>query len=192
MYDKDRILEPLFYTDSLTPFVKNKGTIRNYLNEIIRKSNEKNIPYNVSMTTMYERGILTEGIYAYRSMPLILGMAKETKGFGRQDWGIMVVQKRPTGFFYATFAHLLKLNPNDTASKKGSNLVALSNKKQYKTQVKLFKEKDMGEILVMSNSAAWNDFKPLKDNLVVCTTTPYLIKVYTPLRLGEMMNWIDF
>mgnify|MGYP000205124406 CR=1 FL=1 len=58
MYDKDRILEPLFYTDSLTPFVKNKGTIRNYLTEIIRKSNEKNIPSNVRIWVV---GIELEG-----------------------------------------------------------------------------------------------------------------------------------
>ena len=192
MYDKDRILEPLFYTDSISPFVKNKGTIRNYLNEIIRKSNEKNIPSNVSMQTMYKRGVLTEGIYAYRSPPLILTNKKTERAFGRQDWGIMVIQKRPTGFFYATFAHLLKLNSNDLPATKGSNLVALSNKKQYKTQVKLFKEKNMGTINIIDDDASWNDFKSVKDNKVIATTTPYVIKIYTPLRLGEMMNWINF
>ena len=183
MKSKDEILAPLYYTDSLKPALMYNNTIRSYFDKIIRNSNEKNIPKSISLFNQWYWGGLKEGIYAYYSGPTL------RKGAGRNDWGIIVIQKRKEGFFYATYAKLLKIE-NGKSPKKGKDFINLNKKTKFISQYNYVQNNRQGYVNT-ANLNNWSNFKLMSedDELVTALNSERVVNIHKPLKLGKMMNW---
>ena len=184
MKSKDEILAPLYYADSLKPTLMYNNTIRSYFDKIIRNSNEKNISESISLYKQWESGNLKEGIYAYYSGPAI-----RKNGVGRNDWGIVVIQKRKEGFFYATYAKLLKIE-NGQSPKKGKDFINLNKKTKFISQYN-YVQKNGQSYSNTANLNNWSNFKLMSegDDLVTALNSERVVNIHKPLKLGKMMNW---
>ena len=188
MKSKDEILAPLYYADSLKPILMYNNRIRSYFDKIIRNSNEKNIPKSVNLLEQWKSGNLKEGTYAYYSGPAI---RKNDDGepIGRNDWGIVVIQKRKEGFFYATYAKLLKIE-NGKSMKKGNDLINMNKKTKFISQYTY--AQNNGQVIVNTSKLnSWANFKKITDEQSneIAMITPNVVNIHKPLKLGKMMNW---
>lgn len=183
MKSKDEILAPLYYADSLQPSLLYNNRIRSYFDEIIRNSNEKNIPKSVNLYEQEKLGNLKEGIYAYYSGPTI-----KSNGNGRNDWGIVVIQKRKEGFFFAVYAKLLHID-NGKGMKKGNDFINMNKRTKFISQYEYVINNNQR----YSNTGKfdnWCAFKPIAENQdIVALMSPKVVNIHKPLKLGKMMNW---
>jgi hypothetical protein len=184
MKSKDEILAPLYYADSLKPALLYNNTIRSYFDKIIRSSNEKNIPKSISLFEQWDSGIIKEGIYAYYSGPTL-----RNDGTGRNDWGIVVIQKRKEGFFYATYGKLLKII-NGQSQKRGKDFININKKNKFMSQYN-YVQNNGQDYVNTAKLDNWSNFKQISvdEMSVMALNSRRVVNIHKPLKLGKMMNW---